>query len=70
MKSEEMAPKVRLRYWRERKVMTQRELAAKSGVGLATVVRLEQGQPARVSTIRKLAASLGVEPEVLMEPEA
>ena len=47
--------------------MTQRELAAVSGVSLATIVRLEQGrQPPRISTVRKLANALEVEPAELI----
>ncbi len=54
---------MRLRELRLMKFMTQRELAALSGVSLATIVRLEQGrQPPRISTVRKLAKVLEVEP--------
>jgi transcriptional regulator with XRE-family HTH domain len=61
-----MGQVISLRHWRERKVLTQRELAAQSGVGLATIVRIEHGQPARVTTIRRLAAALGIAPEQLV----
>ena len=48
--------------------ITQRELAALSGVSLATIVRLEQGrQPPRISTVRKLASVLEVESAELIE---
>ena len=54
---------IRLRELRLVKYITQRELAAMSGVSLATIVRLEQGrQPPRISTVRKLAKVLEVEP--------
>lgn len=54
---------IRLRELRLVKYITQRELAALSGVSLATIVRLEQGrQPPRISTVRKLANVLEVEP--------
>jgi len=61
----------RLRALRERKVLTQQELAEKAGITRATLSRLEAGaENPYPSTIRKLAAALGVEPQVLMEPEA
>src|ERR1700694_1821252 len=61
----------RLRALRERKVLTQQELAEKGGITRATLSRLEAGaETPYPSTIRKLAAALGVEPQVLMEPES
>jgi transcriptional regulator with XRE-family HTH domain len=60
----------RLRALRERKVLTQQELADKAGITRATLSRLEAGaENPYPSTIRKLAAALGVEPETLMEPD-
>lgn len=57
----------RLRHARERKVLTQAELATASGVGWLTILRIEHGQQQpRPSTIRKLAAALGVEPTWLL----
>ena len=61
-----MTQSIPLGAWRRRKVVTQRELAKKAGVGVATVVRVEHGQPARASTIRKLARALGIPPEELV----
>ncbi len=55
-----------LRAWRQRKALSQRDLAGLSGVGLATIVRIEQGQPARPSTIRRLAEAFKVTPETLI----
>ena len=60
-----MAGNVPLRAWRERKLITQRELAARSGVGLATIVRIEHGEAGRISTLRRLAAGLDVSAEEL-----
>ncbi|HEV2125171.1 MAG TPA: helix-turn-helix transcriptional regulator [Chloroflexota bacterium] len=61
----------RLRAVRERKLMTQAELAACAGIQRVTVNRIERGSTqARISTVRKLAAALGVDPEALMEPAA
>ncbi|HET8629945.1 MAG TPA: helix-turn-helix transcriptional regulator [Thermomicrobiales bacterium] len=51
----------RLRYWRERRALSQRELAAAAGVAQNTIWRTEQGQvAAHPATLRKLAAALGV----------
>jgi transcriptional regulator with XRE-family HTH domain len=56
-----------LRQVREAKCMTQRELAARSSVNRATIMRLESGaERARFSTIKKLAEALGVEPLTLV----
>ena len=51
----------RLRYARRRVGRSQADLAAESGVGVATIRRAELGQVApRPSTVRRLAAALGV----------
>lgn len=56
----------RLREWRMRRAMAQRDLAAASHVGLSTINRLEQGlQLARPSTLRRLSQALDVRPEDL-----
>jgi transcriptional regulator with XRE-family HTH domain len=59
----------RLRYVRERTLMTRRALAAASGVSTNTIHRAEHGLPVELRTIRKLADALGVEPTELMAPE-
>ncbi len=53
---------------RRRAVLTQEELAEKSGVGVATIIRLERGQieEPRVSTLRKLAGALDVDARELI----
>ena len=57
----------KLRDTRKRKLLTQGQLAERSGVGIATIVRIERNQvEPRGSTIRKLAAALEVEPEELV----
>ena len=51
----------RLRASRGRIGLTQRDLAARTGVGLATIRRVEQAaMEPRMGTTRKLAAALGV----------
>jgi transcriptional regulator with XRE-family HTH domain len=60
----------RLRDLRKRRPLTQEQLAERSGVGIATIVRVERNQvEPRGSTIRKLAEALGVEPEELVKTE-
>ncbi len=56
-----------LRNLRRRLVMSQEDLAEKSGVARDTISKLETGQRgAYPSTIRKLAAGLDVEPRMLL----
>jgi transcriptional regulator with XRE-family HTH domain len=62
----------RLRDARRRAMLTQEELAEASGVGVATIIRIERGQvrtEPHFSTLRKLAAALDVEPREL-HPDA
>jgi transcriptional regulator with XRE-family HTH domain len=57
----------KLRDTRKRRLLTQEQLAERSGVGIATIVRIERNQvEPRGSTIRKLAEALEVEPEELV----
>ena len=52
----------RLREVRKRWGLTQRELATRTGLGLATIRRIEQGQmEPRMATTRRLAGVLKVE---------
>ncbi len=56
-----------LRDFRRRAVMSQEDLAERSGVARDTISKLETGQRgAYPSTIRKLAAGLDVEPRMLL----
>jgi transcriptional regulator with XRE-family HTH domain len=58
----------RLRDIRKRALLTQQELADKSGVGVTTIIRIENNQvEPHGSTIRKLAEALGVEPYELVK---
>ena len=58
----------KLRELRQLRVLTLRELEARSGVAYNTIWRLENGKTgAQPRTIRKLAAALGVEPEELVK---
>lgn len=55
---------------RQRKLLTQRELAKRAGVSPTTIVRIERDQvEAELRTVRKLADALAVDPEELMGDE-
>ena len=63
-----MVKLARLKSVRQRKALTQQQLAEKASVSRVTVSRLEGGRDeAFPTTVRKLAAALGVEPEDLSE---
>jgi len=60
----------RLRDLRKRSLLTQRELADKSGVGVTTIIRIERNQvEPHGRTIRRLAEALGIAPEELVKTE-
>ena len=52
---------VKLRQIRERKGLSQRDLAERSGVAQATISNLEKGRPSRFVTMRALATALEVD---------
>ena len=57
----------KLRDTRKRALLTQEQLAERSGVGIATIIRIERNQvEPRGSTVRKLAQALDVEPAELV----
>jgi transcriptional regulator with XRE-family HTH domain len=64
-----MAILTRLRAVREDALMSQADLAKRSGVAQPTISHLEQGRDARFMTARKLAKALGVTPAELRGPE-
>ncbi len=58
----------KLRRTRKQALLTQQQLADKSGVGITTIVRIERNQvEPQASTIRKLAQALDVEPNELLK---
>jgi transcriptional regulator with XRE-family HTH domain len=62
----------RLREARRRAMLSQEELARKSGVGVATIIRIERDQVKRephFGTLRKLGEALGIKPVELLEQE-
>jgi transcriptional regulator with XRE-family HTH domain len=65
--SREAAMQIRLREWRLAKVMTQEELAQRSGLTETTISRIESSRSeARISTVRKLAEALEISPQELI----
>lgn len=55
--------------WRERRALTQQELAAKAGISRVALTRIESGQAEPMArTVRKLAEALGVQVDDLMDP--
>jgi transcriptional regulator with XRE-family HTH domain len=61
----------KLREIRKRALLTQQQLADKSGVGVTTIIRVERNQvEPQARTIRKLAKALDVEPHELLKGEA
>lgn len=61
----------RLREWRKRRLLTQRELAKRVGMTVGTVNRIERGvHRPRLSTIRKLAEALDLDPDKLVERDS
>lgn len=57
----------KLREARTRRLLTQQELADKSGVGVTTIVRIERNQvEPQFRNIRKLAKALDVAPRDLV----
>jgi transcriptional regulator with XRE-family HTH domain len=59
-----------LRQARRQRLLTQMELAKRSSVNVATIIRLEAGGTAQAATIRKLARAVHVSTEMLMtEPK-
>lgn len=56
----------RLKYWRQRRSLSQEELYELSGVSRSTIIKLEGGRPAWPKTVRKLAAALHVKPDELL----
>ena len=60
----------KLRETRKRALLTQQQLADKSGVGITTIVRIERNQvEPQARTIRRLAQALSVEPYELLKGE-
>jgi transcriptional regulator with XRE-family HTH domain len=59
----------RLRFIRQRRALTQQQLAERAGINRVTVARLESGADSpKPTTVRKLADALRVGPDELMEP--
>lgn len=60
----------RLRKLRNDRAMTQEDLSARAGLGLATVQRAERGERLSADTIASLAAAFGLDATDLTNPDA
>ena len=57
----------RLRHLREARLLSQRDLATRSGVSQTTIVHIERGQTRpHPSTLRRLTAALAVDPDAIL----
>jgi transcriptional regulator with XRE-family HTH domain len=57
----------KLKEARTRELLTQQDLAEKSGVGVNTIIRIERNQvEPHFRTIRKLAEALRIDPKTLL----
>lgn len=66
-----MVKLTRLRALRERKALSQQDLADAAKLSRVAVVRIENGDTSpRPATVRRLAQVLNVEPAELMDTEA
>ena len=66
-----MVKLTRLKDVRQRKALTQAQLAERAGVNRVTIARIEGGKDEPFpTTVRKVADALGVEPEELLGVEA
>lgn len=64
---------IRLREWRERRGLTQRQLADNTGISVMSVIRLERdsGSPSpTLSMLERLARALGITVRQLLPPES
>jgi transcriptional regulator with XRE-family HTH domain len=60
----------RLRYWREKRMLTMRELGDKAGVSYSTISRIETGRVVPgIDTLIALARALDVHPMDLLPEE-
>ena len=56
-----------LRAWRMYALLSQKQLADKAGVGVATIIRLERGEHANYLTVQRLANALGISARRLVD---
>jgi transcriptional regulator with XRE-family HTH domain len=62
--------RIALQYWRQRRLLSQMELAQRAGVNVLTIRRIEHGAGAQGRTLRKLAEALAIPPDCLVERDA
>jgi len=61
----------KLKQVREKRFLSQRDLAQKAGVSPTTILHLETGESPnpRLSTVRRIAEALGLDPNDLVDRE-
>jgi transcriptional regulator with XRE-family HTH domain len=60
-----------VRELRERKALTQNDLAERAGISRMTVISIEHGKKSPIASVRrKLAEALGAEPEHIAWPSS
>lgn len=59
-------PLTKLFYWRDKKFLTQSELADKAGLSIRIISRAENGNKIALGSIKAIAKALEVKPEALL----
>jgi transcriptional regulator with XRE-family HTH domain len=58
----------RVKQLRMEHALTQEDLAAKAGLGVATIQRIERGDPPSAATVSSIASALALSPDALTSP--
>ncbi len=60
----------KIKHWRQKKGFTQKQLAEKAGLTLATIGRIETGmrQGTNITTLQRIAEALGISLDKLLNP--
>jgi len=60
----------KIKHWRQKKGLTQNQLAEKAGLTIATIGRIEAGirQGTNITTLQRIAEALGISLDKLLNP--
>ena len=60
----------KIKHWRQKKGLTQNQLAEKAGLTIATIGRIETGirQGSNITTLQRMADALGISLDKLLNP--
>ena len=60
----------KIKHWRQKKGLTQNQLAEKAGLTIATIGRIETGirQGTNITTLQRMADALGISLDKLLNP--